>query len=293
MSYPFKPQLTVLKFDDVIGAIRQRLRELPDLRTGKNIQYTMEQIGMGGKIPSDNHIRKQLDHVPPSHLYPLFQQVFDWLSEHNRLTPFRSIGCQLLIAMDGTQYHSSHTIHCEQCSTKAHKDGSVSYSHTVVTPVVVAPGVSYVLPLEPKFITPQDGHKKRDCETAAAKRWIHQHGSHYALEKTTILGDDLYSRTSLCRELLSEGLNFLFACKPLSHKTLYEWVEEMDALGKVSHLEVRRKRGKKIEIDHYRWINQVPLADDKSPLQVNWCEISTTDINGESGYCNGFVANQL
>jgi len=326
LSYPFKPELTVLKFDDVIDAIRQRMRDLPDDRTGKNIRYTMERIGMSGfsvffmqfpsflahqktmqesfgnsnantffgigeDIPSDNHIRTMLNPTPPSHLFPLFGQIFGWLSDHNRLTHLRTIGGQLLIALDGTQYHSSKSIHCEQCSTKTHKDGSVSYSHTVITPVVVSPGVPSVLPLEPEFITPQDGHKKQDCETAAAKRWILQYGGRYAGKNVTILGDDLYSRTPLCKTILSEGFNFLLVCKPTSHKTLYEWVEEMDSLGKVSHLEVKRRRGKKVEIDHYRWVNQVPLTDEEDALQVNWCEIITTDPAGKTIYRNDFVTN--
>jgi hypothetical protein len=50
----------------------------------------------------------------------------------------------------------------------------VTYSHTVITPVVVAPGNDTVIPLEPEFVVPQDGHEKQDCETAAAKRWLRQ-----------------------------------------------------------------------------------------------------------------------
>jgi len=273
LSFPFKRQLNVLKFDDIINAIRQQMSEMPDSRVGKNIRFTMEQIGLsafsvfftqcpsflahqtlmqqnigssnadtlfgiGKNIPCDNHIRQQLDPVPPSHLFPLFQQIFDWLSEHKRLEPLRTLGGQLLIAMDGTQYHSSKSIHCAQCSTKNHKDGTITYSHNVVTPVVVSPGVPYVIPLEPEFITPQDGHNKQDCENAAAKRWVHQYGAHYAPHGITILGDDLYSRTPVCNALLEEGFNFLLVCKPSSHKTLYEWVDEIDALGEVPHHKV-------------------------------------------------------
>ncbi len=316
----------MLKFDDVIEALRQRMREIPDPRRGSNIQYSMEQIGMaafsvfftqspsflsyqramkqnkgssnaqtlfgmGDNIPTDNHIRKQLDSLPPSHLFPLFQQVFEWLSEHNRLDHFRTLKGQLLVAMDGTQYHSSNNIHCEQCSCKTAKDGTVHYSHGVITPVVVSPGISYVLPLEPVFIEPQDGHKKQDCETAAAKRWLQQQGGGYAQHKITILGDDLYSRTPLCRDLLSKNFNFLLVCKPSSHKNLYEWVEEMDHLTQVSHLEIKRRKGKKVEIDHYRWLNQAPLYDTEDPLWVNWCELVTTNEAGEVIYHNGFVTN--
>ena len=327
MSHPFKKRITTLKFDDVIEALCQRMREIPDPRSGSNTRYSMEQIGMAAfsvfftqspsflsyqtamqenkgnsnantlfgvdKIPTDNHIRKQLDHLSPSHLFPLFRQIFEWLSEHHRLDPFRSIEQQLLIAMDGTQYHSSDSIHCQQCNCKTSKDGTVHYSHTVVTPVLVAPGIHYVLPLEPAFIEPQDGHNKQDCETAAAKRWIHQYGAPYAARGVTLLGDDLYSRTPLCRELLSEGFNFLFVCKPSSHKNLYQWIEEMEQMGKIHHLEIQRRRGKKVQIDQYRWMNQLPLYDGEEPLQVNWCELTTTDTTGKVLYRNSFASNHL
>lgn len=328
MSYPFKKQITTLKFDDVMAALRQRMQEIPDPRSGSNTSYSMEQIGMaaflvfftqspsflsyqtsmqlnkgssnaqtifglGDKIPTDNHIRKQLDHLPPSHLFPLFRQVFEWLSEHNRLDHFRTLNGQLLVAIDGTQYHSSDAIHCDQCSCKTTKDGTVHYSHTVITPVVVSPGISYVLPLEPVFIEPQDGHKKQDCETVAAKRWLQQQAGAYAQQNVTILGDDLYSRTPMCRDLLSNNFNFLLVCKPSSHTNLYEWIEEMDNLSKVSHLEIKRRKGKKVEIAHYRWLNQVPLYDTGDPLLVNWCELVTTDEDGETIYRNGFATNHI
>jgi hypothetical protein len=69
--------------------------------------------------------------------------------------------------MDGTQYFSSSKIHCPQCRVSEHHNGTVTYSHSVVTPVIVAPGKARVIPLEPEFITPQDGHAKQDCENVS------------------------------------------------------------------------------------------------------------------------------
>jgi hypothetical protein len=69
--------------------------------------------------------------------------------------------------MDGTRYFSSPTIHCPSCSVRQHRNRTVTYSHTAITPVIVASGNPKVIPLEPEFITPQDGHDKQDCENAA------------------------------------------------------------------------------------------------------------------------------
>ena len=179
-------------------------------------------------IPTDNCVRNLLDPVAPSHLYPLFSQTFDALNAGGHIDPFRvslesaTAGQgRLLIALDGTAYHHSHTVHCDQCTRIEHKSGAVSYQHTVVTPVVVTPGMSRVIALEPEFVVPQDGHAKQDCETMAAKRWLAAAGRRYAALSATLLGDDLYSRQPLCEAVLAAGFNFLFVCKPASHATLY------------------------------------------------------------------------
>ena len=208
------------------------------------------------------------------------------------LEPYRCIGGDLLVAMDGTQYFSSTKIHCPQCSVTEHANGSVTYSHSVVTPVIVAPGNPRVLPLEPEFIVPQDGHKKQDCETAAAKRWLAKFGARYRLLGVTILGDDLYCKQPLCEAILQEGLNFILVCKPDSHKTLYEWVAGLAASGEVQTLAIQRREGKCTYTDTYRFVNTVPLRDGAEALDVNWCALTTTAADGKVVYQNAFATNR-
>lgn len=111
-------------------------------------------------IPTDNHIRDLLDAVLPQRVFPMFERIIAALDELGHLQAFHTVNNQLLIALDGTQYHSSNTIHCDNCTVKNHKNGKTSYSHTVVTPVIVSPTQKRILPLAPEFITPQDGHDK-------------------------------------------------------------------------------------------------------------------------------------
>jgi hypothetical protein len=72
--------------------------------------------------------------------------------------------------MDGVEYFNSNTIHCQHCSSRKLKNGKTNYFHSCVTPVIVSPQSSLVIPLAPEFVVPQDGHEKQDCENAAAKR---------------------------------------------------------------------------------------------------------------------------
>ena len=242
------------------------------------------------KIASDNHIRDLLDVVAPELALPVFGEVTRVLDELGYLDSFRSFNNDLLIPIDGTQYHSSKTVHCDQCN-EANHNGEITYSHTVITPVIAAPGKNTVIALEPEFITPQDGHDKQDCETAATKRWLANYGPRYRALGATILGDDLYSRQPLCEAILAQGLNFILVCKPSSHKTLYEWVDELQGTGAVQTVIRKRRRGKQTDTDTYRFVGQVPLRDDDDAQLVNWCELTTTRADGSQAYKNSFVSN--
>jgi hypothetical protein len=150
------------------------------------------------------------------------------------------------------------------------KNGKVRYSHSVVTPILVSPGGSEVISLEPAFILPQDGEQKQDCEINAAKRWLKAQAVHYELKNSIILGDDLYCHQPYCEAVLAEGLNFILVCKPDSHSTLYEYL----ALYPAEELTKRVWNGRHGEIYHYRHATGLPLRDGEDALLVNWCELS-------------------
>lgn len=299
------------------------MRQFPDKRTGKNRVYGIEDAALGAfavfytqcpsflayqttmkrtqgksnaqtlfgisKIPTDNHIRGLLDPVPPSFAFPFFEQIFNALDARGQIDPFRIPNGQLLIALDGTQYHHSESIFCKQCTVTEHKNGQVSYAHTVVTPVVVTPEHNRVIPLEPEFIVPQDGHDKQDCETAAAKRWIATHAARYRERRVTLLGDDLYSRQPLCEHILDAGLNFIFVCKPSSHPTLYEWLQGVKRSSGVHTHQVTCRHGKKTYTNTYRFAAQLPLRAGEQALAVNWCELVTTNAEGQTIYQNAWI----
>ena len=92
------------------------------------------------RLPSDNHIRTHLDAVDPAVAAPrVSADTAEYLIKEKVLEKFRSVGNTLLVALDGTGYFSSESIHCEQCSVADHKDGRTVYSHSVVLAAVVAP----------------------------------------------------------------------------------------------------------------------------------------------------------
>src|SRR3954467_12215890 len=244
--------------DTLIGCLRRCCAALPDRRTGANARYTMADIGLSAfsvfflqspsflayqrqlaeghgrsncqtlfgieQIPTDSHIRALLDPVPPEHFFGLFGDIVAHLESTRGLAAFQRLGEHVLIALDGTQYHRSAKVHCPYCSTRTRPGQPAEYFPTLLCATLVAPGHSKVVPLEPEFVVPQDGHDKQDCESRAARRWLAQHGPAYARLKPIYLGDDLYARQPLCEAVQATGGHFLFVCKPASHPTIQEYL---------------------------------------------------------------------
>jgi hypothetical protein len=207
-----------------------------DSNQGKNNATTL--LGMI-KIPTVPQIRNIVDGISATSLSSVFNCVYQALRRDGHLKPFQYLG-GLMIALDGTQYFDSQKLNYKCCSSRKHKNGTVTYFHSAILPVIVAPGQSQVISLAPEFITPQDGHEKQDCEVAAAKRWLKTHAPEFEGQPITLLGDDLYSHQPMCEQVLSSGMNFIFTCLETSHTGLYDWLKYLDGIGEVKKLEIKQ-----------------------------------------------------
>lgn len=235
------------------------------------------------RIPCDNHIRQTLDPVAASELFGLFDDLHKSFDQTGLLEAMRAVKNTRLIALDATWYFSSQSenIHCKSCSCIRHDEGRITHYHSAITPVIVSPGHSQVVPLRPEFIRPQDGHIKQDCEINAAKRWLAAQAERYSTGNDTFLGDDIYAHQPFCRQVLLHNFHFLFTCKPSSHSHLYGWVEALEPGRGLEILKLRVKgKGNRWEHHQYRWANHVPLTDSDDALKVNWCELVITDSEG-------------
>ena len=315
-------------FDHVIRRWRGVVAGLPDPRTGENCSYTMADIALSAfavfftqcpsflsfqqnmekahgrnnarslfsveRIPCDNHIRQTLDAVEAGELFGLFDDLHQAFAETGLLEAMRAVQNTRLIALDATWYFSSQSknIHCQNCSCIEHTTGQITHYHSAITPVIVGPGQSQVVPLRPEFIKPQDGSVKQDCEINAAKRWLAGQAARYSTGNNTLLGDDLYAHQPFCRQVLLHNFHFLFTCKPSSHTHLSGWVEALEP-GRDLHLLKLRVKGRSNRWEHhqYRWANQVPLTESDDALKVNWCELTVTNAEGTVLYHNSFITD--
>ena len=304
-----------------IAALGERCAALLDRRTGSNSRYTMADIGLSAfsvffmqspsflahqralaencgrsnaetlfgmtTIPCDNHIRQMLDGAATDHFDSIFLKIVKDLDERGGLARFRRLDGRTLIALDGSEHFCSRKLNCPHCSTRKRSDGETEYFHSFVGATLVAPGQTTVLPLPPEFVRPQDGAKKQDCETTAARRWLSRVGRAYAWLRPIYLGDDIYARQPMCAAVLAEGASFIFTCKPSSHKTLSEYLEgvELDSISETDGVGSARR------IYRYRWMANVPLRDGKDALTVNWLEVEISRPGGKVTYRNSFVTD--
>ncbi len=309
--------------EPLLGVLRGCLEGSSDKRRGLNTRYSMGDIGMAAfsvfftqspsflahqrqlddghkrsncetlfgidKIPSDNHIRDMLDQTSPEDLNPVFGKVVATLEARGGgMDPFRRLGGRVLIALDGTEYHCSKKIHCPNCSKQRRgKTEEIEFHQNMLGATLVAPGHDNVIPLEPEFITPQDGAEKQDCESRAARRWLAAHARRYAHLSPVYLGDDLFSRQHLCEAVIDQEGDFIFVCKPSSHTLIAEYLTGVTPPA----IERAVKRGKQHATHRCRWLEGVPLREGKDALIVNWFEMEIVDPKGKTSYRNSWVTS--
>src|SRR5215475_10809818 len=116
------------------------------------------------RVPCDTHMREILDPVSPKMLRPVFKSVFRQLQRGKALEAMTFLDGHYLLALDGTGYFSSKTIHCASCLHKVHRNGAITYYHQMLGAAIVHPDQRAVIPLMPEPIVRHDGTAKNDWE---------------------------------------------------------------------------------------------------------------------------------
>lgn len=215
-------------------------------------------------IGSDNQLRDVLDNIPSEALAPIFKDFHEKLRRHKHLEDYAILPNVLMCTIDGTQYHSSTSVHCEGCLTKEHKSGERTYSHSVLQGAIMHPNKKQVIPVMPEAIMNKDGTDKQDCELNAAKRFISNLSRAHPRQKFMLCGDGLMSNQPMIEQAIAGQMHFLFVAKPGNHKYLVEWLEAYKTLPSTQVID------DKGNTHIYTWQNDVPLNGNKKTLNVNW-----------------------
>jgi hypothetical protein len=239
-------------------------------------------------IPSDTVLRKNIDAIKTEDINPCFSTLFRHLQRGKQLLLYKLDSGHYLVALDGSQYFSSEKINCPSCLTTKGAKSEWRYSHQILQAVMLHPGMRQVIPFAPEPIIKTDGSDKNDCERSAGKRLIGKIRAAHPKLKILITGDGLYSNQPFIDVLKVNGMSFALVAKPADHKLLFQWIEELEGLGGVEHMEFCDEKGRR---HHYRWVNQVPLNGGPDADQVNFFEYWLT-VDQKVTYHNSWVTDR-
>ena len=222
------------------------------------------------RAPCDTRMRERLDPVAPESLRPSFTLVFRQLQRGKALEPMVFLDGHYLVALDGTGYFSSPTIHCDSCLRKEHRNGSVTYYHQMLGAAIIHPDFRAVIPLMPEPIVKQDGTEKNDCERNAAKRFIAKLRQDHPHLKFIITEDALSSNAPHIETLHDYGCHYSLGVKEGDHAYLFNQVQAAEEAGRVTYYE-RHDRAAGV-MHQFRFVNNVPLNESRADVRVNFIE---------------------
>jgi hypothetical protein len=220
--------------------------------------------------PCDTRMRERLDPVSPEFLRPSFKLVFRHLQRGKVLEPMAFLDGHYLVALDGTGYFSSKTIHCASCLQKEHRNGSITYYHQLLSAAIIHPDCRAVIPLMPEPIIKQDGTKKNDCERNAAKRFITKLRQDHPHLKVIITEDGLSSNAPHIETLHDHSCHYILGVKEGDHAFLFQQVQAAEHAGRVTSYE-RHDRAASV-VHRFRFVNNVPLNGSRADVRVNFIE---------------------
>lgn len=222
------------------------------------------------RVPCDTYMREVLDPISPESLRPSFKGVFRQLQRGKALEAMTFLDGHYLVALDGTGYFSSKTIHCASCLQKQHRNGSMTYYHQLLGAAIIHPDMREVIPLMPEPIIKQDGTEKNDCERNAAKRFIAKLRQDHPHLKFIVTEDSLSSNAPHIETLHDYGCHYILGVKEGDHAYLFEQVQAAEEAGRVTHYE-RHDRAAGI-VHRFRFVNDVPLNESRADVRVGFIE---------------------
>ena len=154
--------------DYLIGELRNRFDNIADPRNGHNKQYPFFDISMAAfsalfmqspsflehqrtfhqshsknacrslfgirKLPTDNHIREQLDRIDCQDVFSGFDIALEQMEKYQAPKPFQILDGRSLLALDGSEFHNSYKIQCPQCRARLRSSGESEYHHIMLAP---------------------------------------------------------------------------------------------------------------------------------------------------------------
>jgi hypothetical protein len=221
-------------------------------------------------VPCDTAMRESLDPVAPESLRPVFRNVFRQLQRGKVLEQMTFLDGHSLLALDGTGYFSSQTIHCDSCLQRVHRNGTITYYHQLLGAVLLHPECRDVIPLMPEPLMKHDGTGKNDCERNAAKRFITKLRRDHPHLQFIVTADRLSSNAPHIETLHDAGCHYILGVKAGDHAHVFNQVQAAEEAGAVTSYE-RHDRATGV-VHRFRFVNALPLNASRADIHVNFME---------------------
>jgi hypothetical protein len=184
--------------------------------------------------PCDTSMRERIEPVSPEALRPVFQGVFRQLQRGKALEPMLCLHGASVLALDGTGYFSSTTMHCTSCLHKVHRNGSITYDHHMLGAAMIHPDLREVIPFMPEPIVQQDGTAKNDGERHAAKRFLVTLRQDHPHLNCIVTEDSLRSNAPHIETLHDHGCHSILGGKEGDHASLFTQVQAAEEAGRLT-----------------------------------------------------------
>lgn len=230
------------------------------------------------QVCSDTQMRRMLDQVDPVYFRDRLADHLGQLDDLGILREYQVLRRYSVVSIDGVEHFRSGKVHCERCLQRRHRDGQLSYSHSMLCAALVHPDEAEVFVVDAEPIVQQDGTQKNDCESNAAARLVDRLAERHPQRDLLLVQDALYATGPYLSRLLERDYAFVIGVKPDSHTALFNQFNGRRDRGQTQELSWRAKG----EQHRLRWSNDLALNDEWPDLRVNLLYYEVTDRRGKT-----------
>lgn len=260
--------------DALAGAFAMFSLKEPSLLAfqNKKDQPAIKKLYQLDKVPSDSTMREILDGAEIDQLNEAFADVFYELQRGGVLKQFVFDDGHYLVAVDGTEYFCSDTVHCPQCMQRKVSDDKTQYYHQAVVATLVHPDLSTVFTLAVEPIVKQDGETKNDCERNANRRLLTRFRQLHPQLKVIVVEDGLASNAPHIADLQRLNLRFLLMAKPSDHRYLFNEVIQASDQGRDEIVFVRDATDPQLLVSATQYVPNISLNASHKDVHVNFLQ---------------------
>mgnify|MGYP000988906074 CR=1 FL=1 len=291
-----------LSADALISLLRKRFEAVPDGRRRGSTTYSMADALAGAfamfslkqpsllmfqnqkdqpaikklyqldQVPSDSTMREILDGAEIDQLNEAFADIFYELQRGGILKQFVGADGYYAIAIDGTEYFRSDTIHCPQCMQRKVGKDKTQYYHQAVVATLVHPDQKTVITLAVEPIVKQDGETKNDCERNATRRLLERFRRMHPQLKAIVVEDGLSSNAPHIADLKRLNLRFLLMAKPSDHQYLFNEVIKASDEGRDEIVSIFDVTNPQLQLSQTQYVSNVSLNASNKDVRVNFLQ---------------------